>query len=266
VLCTLPFEPRWYSERGVPDTNYVGHPYFDELAERKLDAAVVAKQRNTPGRMVAILPGSRTQELKRNLPMMLRAAAKLLKSQPNARFTVACLHERHRELAAQIIAAECAADLPIELHAGHTPELIRVAEVAWAVSGSVGLELMCEALPTVVVYKLNRLDLLIARPFIKAKYISLVNLLADAEVMPEYLTTKDVSDEMAAHASKWLGDARERANASNTIADLRSRVAVPGATERAAEVIADLLEPPSTLLQGPHLNRVAPPQAAMADD
>ena len=65
---------------------------------------------------------------------------------------------------------------------------------------------MMEALPTVILYKLNRFDLWIARPFIKAKYITLVNLLADDELMPEYLTVQDVSDELSGWASTWLDD------------------------------------------------------------
>ncbi len=74
--------------------------------------------------------------------------------------------------------------LEIEIHAARTPELIRLARVAWAVSGSVGLELMVEALPSVVLYKIKRFDLWVARFFIKSRYISLVNLLADTELFP----------------------------------------------------------------------------------
>ena len=144
------------------------------------------------GPLVAILPGSRTQEVTRNLPIMLRAAAKLARA--------ASRRPVRGRLPARAAPGAGRADRsrdggrgghlhgPIEVHAARTPELIRLADVAWAVSGSVGLELMVEALPTVVLYKLNRFDLWVARPFIKAKYISLVNLLADAEVMPEYLT------------------------------------------------------------------------------
>ena len=97
------------------------------------------------------------------------------------------------------------------MFAARTPELIRSADVAWAVSGSVSLELMMEALPTVILYKLNRFDLWIARPFIKAKYITLVNLLADEELMPEYLTERDVSDELSGWARTWLDDPVARA-------------------------------------------------------
>jgi lipid-A-disaccharide synthase len=136
-----------------------------------------------------------------------------------------------------MIAEEGLNGLPIEVHAGRTPELIRLADVAWAVSGSVGLELMMEALPTVVLYKVNRFDLLIARPFIQAKFISLVNLLADAEVMPEFLTARDVSTDLAIRAHTWLTDPPERARASAALAALRDRVAQPGASDRAAAEI-----------------------------
>ncbi|MHB1558382.1 MAG: lipid-A-disaccharide synthase, partial [Isosphaeraceae bacterium] len=186
VLCSLPFEPAWYQARGVADAVYVGHPYFDELAARPLDDGFLSEQRLRPGSLVAILPGSRTQELRRNLPDMIRAALDLAGRRPDVRFAVACLHERHKTMAERMIAeltdsggATASAMPRIEVFAARTPELIRLARVAWAVSGSVGLELMADELPSVVLYKVRRFDLWIARPFIKAKYISLVNLLAD---------------------------------------------------------------------------------------
>ena len=241
VLCSLPFEPAWYHERGFPGAVHVGHPYFDELAERVLDDRFIAELSSRPGPLVAILPGSRTQEVTRNLPIMLQAASKLALDRPDVRFAVACLHGRHRDLAVRLLEQSGLA-VDIEIHAARTPELIRVADVAWAVSGSVGLELMVEALPTVVLYKIKAFDLWVARHFIKSKYISLVNLLADVEVMPEYLTPVDVSGEMAAHAARWLGDPLERREASTALADLRDRVAVPGASDRAAGRIVAVIE------------------------
>jgi lipid-A-disaccharide synthase len=241
VLCSLPFEPDWYKARGVSQAEYVGHPYFDELNERELDESFLAGMQSNErqGPLVAILPGSRTQELTRNLPIMVRAAAKLARERPATRFAVACLHERHRALAERIVrenrsAAEGLHMPAIEIHAARTPELIRLADIAWAVSGSVSLELMMEALPTVIVYKLNRFDLWIARPFIKAKYITLVNLLADAELMPEYLTVCDVSGELVVWARTWLDDPVARARVTANLAALRHEVARPGASQRAA--------------------------------
>jgi len=245
VLCSLPFEPGWYEARGYRDATYVGHPYFDELADRPLDADFLARQRSQNGKLVAILPGSRTQELIRNLPDMVRGAVKLARERTDVRFAVACLHDRHKALAEKIV-AQCAgqdsvAAPLIEIHAGRTPELIRLARVAWAVSGSVGLELMMEALPSVVLYKVNRVDLLIARPFIKAKYISLVNLLADAELFPEYLTWCDAADELVRWANAWLDESEPRAIAVASLESLRRRVAQPGASDRAASEIVEWL-------------------------
>jgi lipid-A-disaccharide synthase len=267
VLCSLPFEPAWYKERNVSQAVYVGHPYFDELTEQELDESFLAQQwsRKTP--LLLILPGSRTQELTRNLPIMIRAAVKLASRRPDTRFAIACLHDRHKALAEKIIKANAQTTggqpVPvIEVHSARTPELIRLGDIAWSVSGSVSLELMMEALPTVILYKLNRFDLLIARPFIKAKYITLVNLLADAELMPEYLTERDVSDQLAGWASTWLDDSTTRARVTANLAALRHQVAQPGASGRAALQIENWLsahsrhaaptaeKPP--LYRGPH--------------
>ena len=251
VLCSLPFEPAWYHERGVLNAEYVGHPYFDELAERHIDAGFIAEETAKGGPIVAILPGSRTQEVTRNLPVMLRAAAQLKETIPGARFLVASLHDRHKAMVEAII-AETGCKVPLEVFSGRTPEIIELADVAWAVSGSVSLELMMEALPTVVLYKVRRFDLLIARPFIKSKYICLVNLLADAELMPEYLTEVDVSQELRGWGERWLSDPAERARASNALADLRAKVAVPGASDRAADRILQVLKAAPAVYRGPH--------------
>src|SRR5262249_13129507 len=158
-------EPAWYEARGYCHAIHVGHPYFDELAGREVDDDFVSGLKARVEPLVAILPGSRTQELRRNLPLMVRAAAKLFREHPGARFAVACLHERHRAIAETIVtenwpdAAMPAGTAAVAVYAGRTPELIRAADVAWAVSGSVSLELMMEALPTVILYKLNRFDL-----------------------------------------------------------------------------------------------------------
>jgi lipid-A-disaccharide synthase len=236
VLCSLPFEPAWYQARGVPQAVYVGHPYFDELAHRTLDDAFLAEQRARGGPVVAILPGSRTQEIHKNFGALLRAAARLAAHRPDVRFVVACLHDRHRDLVRELVAAS-GTELALEVHAARTPELIRLADVAWAVSGSVGLELMVEALPAVVLYTVRPFELWVARHFIKAKFISLVNLLADAEVMPEYLTGRDVSAALADWARRWLDDPAARAQVSSALAAVRDRVAVPGASDRAADRI-----------------------------
>ena len=262
VLCSLPFEPKWYHERGISGATFVGHPYFDELAERSIDRAFIQAENARPGPVIALLPGSRTQELRRNLPMMLRAAEKVAAGLPGVRFAVSCLHDKHAAMARELAAASGVAS-SIEVHSGRTAELIKTADCAWAVSGSVGLELMNEALPTVVLYAIKPFDLWVARHFIKSKYISLVNLLADAEVMPEYLTDGDASADLAGHALRWLTDPSARDESSRRLADLRDRVAFPGASERAASRVVEIVGGVSH--RGPHRPMASRPAVASVD-
>jgi lipid-A-disaccharide synthase len=247
LLCSLPFEPSWYHARGFSKAVYVGHPYFDELAERPLDSNFLGAQQKHSGALVVILPGSRTQEIVRNLPDMVRAASQLAQQHNTVRFAVACLHRRHQSLAEGIIAEArtktgVARPLRMDVFSGRTAELIRLARVAWAVSGSVGLELMAEAVPSVIIYKVNRLDLWLARPFIRVKFISLVNLLADTEVFPEYLTWQDVSAELVHWASVWLDESPAREQVTASLVALRHLVGQTGASERAAVEIARWLK------------------------
>jgi lipid-A-disaccharide synthase len=265
ALCSLAFEPAWYRERGYESAEFVGHPFFDEVAHRRVDVDFLGEQQAHVGPTVAILPGSRTLEIQRNLPAMLRAAARVRAERGDVRFVVACLHGRHAALVrgtAERLHREAAAGrrpavldpAELDVFVGRTPELIRLADLAWSVSGSVSLELMAEALPTVILYTIRKVDLWIARPFIRAKYITLVNLLADDEVMPEYLVDHDASPELASWALKWLGDPEARAETTRRLEQLRDRVARPGATDRAARRIAEFLghKVAPAIYRGPH--------------
>ena len=234
VLTALPFEQAWYESRGVR-THYVGHPYFDELAEHVLDGEFVAAQGRKPGPLVTLLFGSRTQEVTANGPLIVAAAAKVLARVAGARFAVAAFNEKQAQLARGMLSGT---GLPAEVCVGRTPELIAAAACCVAVSGSVGLELMVRLKPTVVVYKIAPVARLISRPFIVCPYISLVNLLAGAEVFPEYLTTGDCSAEVAGHVAGWLTDDGSRRAAVARLEALRGVAAVPGACDRAAAFLA----------------------------
>jgi lipid-A-disaccharide synthase len=230
VLTALPFEDDWYRSRGVP-THYVGHPYFDELARQRPDAAFLRAERQKGGRVVALLPGSRNQEVAANAGMMLAAAGKIRAGRPDCRFLVAAFAEHH---AAAIRPAAAATGLPVEVHVGRTPEIIELADACVAVSGSVSLELMYRARPTVIVYRMGPLSLWLARRLVKLPFFTLVNLLAGEELFPEIATARDESDRIAGHVLGWLNDAARYGELTGRIAALRDRVAVPGACDRAA--------------------------------
>lgn len=252
VLCKLPFEEAWYRERGCHAT-YVGHPYFDQLRAEQLDTAFIASQQAGDGPLVAILPGSRTQEVRQNLRSFLKAAKLVREQVPNARFAVASFKASQAEIVREQLQG---IDLPIDVHVGRTGELITAADCAMAVSGSVSLELLFHTKPTVIHYYISRLAMFVQTYFRKVRYITLVNLLVtddlypkqvafydrndpiDAKVlMPEYLTCEDRSRDVAEHVVEWLTDPAKRLERVEQLAALKEVVGHGGASSRAASYI-----------------------------
>ena len=240
VLTALPFEPAWYAARGVR-THHVGHPYFDELAEQEIDTAFVKRLASAGAPIVTILPGSRTQEVTANGPLVLKAAKVIAESVPGVKLVVAAFREKQAELM-RVYAKNVG--VGVTIHVGRTPELIEASTACLAVSGSVGLELLSRLKPAVIVYRITVLARAVSKQFIVCKYISLVNLLADRELYPEFLTTVDNPEALAAPIIVWLRDREMREGVVRELRDLRGRVAVPGACDRAAEfILKDLAGP-----------------------
>jgi lipid-A-disaccharide synthase len=236
VLCSLPFEEAWYREHGV-QARFVGHPYFDELAEYRPDESFVAEEKQKPGTVVALLPGSREHEVKDNLATLVRTAQLIHRDRPETRFLVACYKPAQQQRAQEYLRGM---DLPIETHHGRTQEIIQLAHACVAVSGSVGLELLYHRKPSVVVYRVSRLNLFLVRRLMKSRFISIVNLLADKELFPEYLTDQCPAEAISGHVLNWLNEPARHADLVAELTDLRQRVAAPGACERAAEFILAL--------------------------
>ena len=233
VLTALPFEDDWYRARHVR-TRYVGHPYFDELPSERPDAGYIAAIRAGGSPVVALLPGSRTQEVAANFPLMLQAAGRVLQAVPAARFHVAAYRGKHAGMARDLLTGS---GLPVEVHTRRTPEVLEAADVVLAVSGSVGLEMLYRLKPSAIVYRMTPAFGFVARRVVTTKYISLVNLLAGRELFPEFPTTRDNPDDLAKPLVRWLTDPSARRAAVHDLRALRDRVAVPGACGRAAEFI-----------------------------
>jgi lipid-A-disaccharide synthase len=252
VLCSLPFEEAWFRERGSNAT-FVGHPFFDEVRQHKLDEAFVQSQRGREGPLVTILPGSRTQEVLHNLPWFLKAAERVREAVPAARFAIAAFKPAHARMAKEMIAGT---KLEIEIHTGRTPELMHLATCCMACSGSVSMELLYHTKPTVIHYRISPLAYAVQKRFRKVKYITLVNLLSTGELypvdlrpydpaqpdaekvlFPEYLTSEDKSAAVARHVIQWLTDPVALTRQVAALESLKAEVAHGGASARAADYI-----------------------------
>jgi len=257
VLCKLPFEESWYQQRGCQAT-YVGHPFFDETSRHTLDEAFLTSLRlNDKRPLVTILPGSRTQEVKSNLPSFLRTVTEIRRHVPHARFAVAAFNGKQALLARRLIFERGAA---VEVFTNQTPELIQAATCCLACSGSVSLQLLAYEKPTVILYQVNSVALFAQQFIRKVQYITLVNLFACADPFPakvtvydpdapgaenvpfpEYLTSVDKSAAMAAHLTTWLTNANARGARIAQLRELKARYAHGGASEAAASYIASTL-------------------------
>jgi lipid-A-disaccharide synthase len=243
VLCSLPFEADWYRQRGVLAI-FAGHPYFDELRAQRLDRAFLHEYTSTAeSPVIGILPGSRTAEVTRILPMYLRVAERIARVFPDARFPIACTREEHRRLAESLLAGR---RLDARAYVGRTPEIIETSQVCMSKSGSVSLELLYRTKPSTILYQVTRGDYAIYR-FLRAigvmaaPYITLVNILAGRELFPEYVSCTDVSEPLSRQVLRWLEDPAAHAAICAELNQLKLRVAQPGATARTAEYILQAL-------------------------
>ncbi|MDA7913253.1 lipid-A-disaccharide synthase [bacterium] len=256
VLCKLPFEAQWFTERNCHAT-YVGHPYFDQLASQEYDFGLVERIAGKNNRLITLLPGSRDQEVRNILPILLDTAKFTLQEDETCRFAVAFYNERQRQMSSKLIAES---KVPIEVYVGKTPELMQAAYACVACSGSVSLELLHYRKPTVIVFKVRRWVMVAQAFLLRVKFITLVNLIAakdirrrkfrlynpddpNAEscVMPEYLTAGDPSVKVARRVLGWLKDVQSHSENVAELDRLAVRYTQPGATSRAADYLLGVL-------------------------
>jgi lipid-A-disaccharide synthase len=173
-------------------------------------------------------------EVERNWPTLLRAATRIHEMRPDTRFLVASFKKSHQHAIEQSLRKN---GLPIQVHTDKTPEIIHLAHACIAVSGSVGLELLYHATPSVVIYRVTRMFRMIMEPLLTTKFISLVNLLAEQKLFPEYPSDRCEAEAASKDILHWLDHPTEHESIVQQLVRLRRLVAKPGACNRAAEYI-----------------------------
>ena len=242
VISALPFERDWYEQQGIK-VEYVGHPFFDEVGEHSLDDRFVAVWKNRRSSTIAVLPGSRSQEVGRCWPVMIQVLKRLHARHPKVTFLVACYRDEHRRRCLQQLLVE-APSLPVQFFVGKTSEIIEVADCALMVSGSVSLELMARKTPAVVLYRVSRVTGILGDLFLQCPFISLPNLIAGREVMPEFLSVGNptrVISGMTDVLDRWIRLPEVRQLAVEGLVEVSEGFAEPGATCKCAEIILSKL-------------------------
>ena len=252
VLVILDFEEAIYAEAGV-SVEYVGHPLVDHLENLRPDTEFIKKRSASERITVGLLPGSRPQEIRRHLPLMLRTGELVWKKFPESRFIVACPHERTGQLARQIVERHCSKPyaLDVEVVSGKTYEVIKLSNLCIVASGTATLETAYSLKPMVVIYKTSLPSWLLARMLIRVEHIALVNILAKKRVVPEFIQFGARAKAIAAEVLSLLGDDQRRAELQLALSEVRDKLGMPGASARAARIVIDLLKRPAPRMAVP---------------
>lgn len=236
MVVIFPFEEPLYREAGVPVT-FVGHPLVDLARPAGDRAAFLAAQGLDAARpLLAVLPGSRRQEVAYNLPPIAGALRLLLARRPGLQVALAVapsLDPRQLDRGLE--------GLPVQRVAGHTHELLGAASAAIVASGTATVEASLMDVPFVVVYRLSSLTYALGRPFVSVPHYAMPNLIAGREIVKELIQKDFQPEALASEVVALCEDAGRRGAVRAGLAEVRRRLGQPGASARAAAITADLL-------------------------
>jgi lipid-A-disaccharide synthase len=242
MLTVFPFEADYYKKHNIP-VRFVGHTLADEIP-LEVDKQAARAHLNLPkdGVLVALLPGSRENEVLQLGSPFLRTAAWLLAQRPGIRFIVPLASSDLKKLFFEQIKElkqELKQELPLTLLAGQSREAMAAADVVLMASGTASLEAMLLKRPVVVAYRMAKLTYWLAKSLVNVPYFSLPNLLAQQRLVPEFLQHEVVPEELGAAVLHWLDNPAQVKALQNLFSDLHHRLRL-SANKEAADAVLSL--------------------------
>lgn len=233
MFCILPFEKDFYQKYDYV-VDYVGHPLLDVIENRPITPHFREKNNLSEKPIIALLPGSRRQEIKTMLPLMLSVAPQFADYQ----FVIAAAPAQLLSFYDEVLKQGNQPVLPenIKIIEGQTYDLLQHATAALVKSGTSTLETALFGVPQVVCYKGNSISYAIAKRVIKVKYISLVNLIADKVIVKELIQSELTTENIVSELRKAI-DNQDAIKKEYTL--LRGMLGNAGASERAAKLMVE---------------------------
>jgi len=237
----FPFEVPIYEKANVPVT-YVGNPVVnDAVSDYTKEQACVHLGINPAQPVVALLPGSRNGELTRHLPVMLETMKLLAADAPDTQFILPVAPTLDASTVKRLIGDEATlGNLTITDEDSRT--VMRAANVALVASGTATLECALIGTPMVVMYVVNAINYAIMKRLIRIPDISLVNIVAQQRIVPEYLQHQAIPKDMASDVLSLLRDDARRTQMLTDLGLVKQRMGDGGASERVAQLVLDLTE------------------------
>ncbi len=232
LLCIFPFEPAEFKGTGLR-AEFVGHPLVETARAALAEPLVNLPWPGEP--RIALLPGSRRQEIERILPMMLEAGARL-----DAGYLLAAASPEMADLARSVIARAPRKPARLEIVNDATRQILRQARAAFVASGTATLETALMGCPMVVLYKTSPITYFFGKWLVKVPYLGMVNLIAGRELCPEFIQRAD-PPAMAETVRQLVEDTPARAAMIEGLGEVAARLGAGGAAERAADALIEEL-------------------------
>lgn len=237
MIVLFPFEQEFYKKHGL-EVELVGHPLLDIVKSSKekksfLKNLELSEEKTT----ISLLPGSRKQEVKRILPVMLEAA-KIISKKIDVQFIIARPAQLEQDIYDRLIKKTA---LSVRIVPNETYAVIEAADFCLVCSGTATLETTIMQKPFFLIYKMSLLNYLLYRPQVKLPYIGLANIIAKRKIIPEFIQFEATPKRIAEETLKILNNPDKLEKMRKELTEVKSSLGQPGAAERAARIIIDFI-------------------------
>jgi lipid-A-disaccharide synthase len=233
MLVIFPFEEQWYKERGVKAV-FVGHPIFDEWTPSTKEELCGLLNLNHEKQVLVLYPGSRLQEVKRHLPILLQATKKMKDEIPSLQVILGA--------ASQIDWAQW--DLPdwIQVESKYPQKALECGDLVFVASGTSTVEATVFGTPMIVTYKMATLSWWLSKILVNVPFAGMVNILAEEEIMPELLQENATVEKLSSTALSILNNSEILQKMKEDLNLIQNKLKGEGASKRAAIKILELVK------------------------
>jgi len=234
VLCIFPFEADLYNQSGLRAV-FVGHPMIERLRAQKIN---IERDPN----LLGLFPGSRLREVRKIFPVILESVRQLQKQTRNMRFEVAAASAELARKMTEMLDQRPPDRQVIEIKVGETAAIMQRAFAGIVASGSATLEAAYFQLPFVLIYKVAWPTYLAGRLVVKVKYLGMPNVLADKEVVPEFIQHRAKPSSIIQAVRRLIENAHARERMISEFDTIAGKLSESGASEKAARAIIEEID------------------------
>ena len=233
MLCIFPFESELYEKSGLRAV-FVGHPMIESLERKR------AEFRREPN-LIGLFPGSRQREVRKIFPVMMQMIQKLRLDRPELGFEIAAVSETLAATIRQMLERSKVSSDVAEIVIGQSSIVMQRSFVGVVASGTATLEAAYYRLPFILIYKVSWMTYLAGRLLIRVKYLGMPNVLADREIVPEFIQHRARAGVLAKAVASLLSESERRQRMISELDESVARLGGRGASERTARAVLHLL-------------------------